>query len=198
MKIIRYLDKSSQAHLASEVAPGLHQVIRGDLFGPREVTDEPAKIGQLLATLVPAQIMGIGLNHRRHAAESGAKEPVHPVLFFKGLNTLQHPGAPIVLPRKLASAEVDYECELAVVIGGTCKNVPRKNALDYVLGYTCANDVSDRDWQLKFGGSQWCRGKTFDTFSPLVPYHHRRDPQPRRAQDPHRAQRRRHAGLAHQ
>jgi 2-keto-4-pentenoate hydratase/2-oxohepta-3-ene-1,7-dioic acid hydratase in catechol pathway len=64
---------------------------------------------------------------------------------------------------------VDYECELAVVIGKKAKNVTRANALDYVLGYTCANDVSARDWQIKFGGSQWCRGKTFDTFAPLGP-----------------------------
>jgi 2-keto-4-pentenoate hydratase/2-oxohepta-3-ene-1,7-dioic acid hydratase in catechol pathway len=64
---------------------------------------------------------------------------------------------------------VDYECELAVVIGKACKNVSKANALDYVLGYTCANDVSARDWQLKFGGGQWCRGKTFDTFAPLGP-----------------------------
>jgi 2-keto-4-pentenoate hydratase/2-oxohepta-3-ene-1,7-dioic acid hydratase in catechol pathway len=64
---------------------------------------------------------------------------------------------------------VDYECELAVVIGKSCKNATVENALDHVLGYTCANDVSARDWQLKWGGGQWCRGKTFDTFSPLGP-----------------------------
>jgi 2-keto-4-pentenoate hydratase/2-oxohepta-3-ene-1,7-dioic acid hydratase in catechol pathway len=64
---------------------------------------------------------------------------------------------------------VDYECELAVVIGRACKNVSRENALEYVLGYTCANDVSARDWQIARGGGQWCRGKSFDTFSPLGP-----------------------------
>ena len=63
----------------------------------------------------------------------------------------------------------DYECELAVVIGRACKNVTRERALDYVLGYTCANDVSARDWQIKKGGGQWCRGKFFDTFCPLGP-----------------------------
>jgi 2-keto-4-pentenoate hydratase/2-oxohepta-3-ene-1,7-dioic acid hydratase in catechol pathway len=169
MKIIRYLDKFNQARLAAQTSPGQYHVIRGDLFGQSEITSEPAVISQLLAPVIPTQIMGIGLNYRRHAAESGMKEPIHPVLFFKGLNTVQHPGAPIVLPRKLPSAEVDYECELAVVIGRTCRNVSRQNALDYVLGYTCANDVSARDWQLKHGGGQWCRGKTFDTFSPLGP-----------------------------
>src|SRR5262249_4310104 len=69
----------------------------------------------------------------------------------------------------LRSDEVDYECELAVVIGKTCKNVPKAKAYEYILGYTCANDVSARDWQLKRGGGQWCRGKTFDTFAPLGP-----------------------------
>jgi 2-keto-4-pentenoate hydratase/2-oxohepta-3-ene-1,7-dioic acid hydratase in catechol pathway len=69
----------------------------------------------------------------------------------------------------LRSEKVDYECELAVVIGKTCKNVSRTKALEYVLGYTCGNDVSARDWQLERSGGQWCRGKSFDTFAPLGP-----------------------------
>ena len=97
------------------------------------------------------------------------KVPDHPVLFMKSLNTVQHPGEPILLPTFLPSDEVDYECELAVVIGRAAKNVPRSRALEYVFGYTCANDVSARDWQLRKGGGQWCRGKSFDTFSPLGP-----------------------------
>jgi 2-keto-4-pentenoate hydratase/2-oxohepta-3-ene-1,7-dioic acid hydratase in catechol pathway len=88
---------------------------------------------------------------------------------MKSPGAVQHPGDAILLPRHLPSTEVDYECELAVVIGKACKNVSRESALDYVLGYTCANDVSARDWQIKRGGSQWCRGKTFDTFAPLGP-----------------------------
>jgi 2-keto-4-pentenoate hydratase/2-oxohepta-3-ene-1,7-dioic acid hydratase in catechol pathway len=82
---------------------------------------------------------------------------------------VQNPGDPIILPRRLRSDSVDYECELAVVIGKICYNVAKSDALGYVLGYTCANDVSARDWQKEFGGSQWCRGKTFDTFCPLGP-----------------------------
>lgn len=82
---------------------------------------------------------------------------------------VQNPGDPILLPTHLPSTKVDYECELAVVIGKSCKNVSRARALEYVLGYTCANDVSARDWQSEWGGSQWCRGKTFDTFCPLGP-----------------------------
>jgi 2-keto-4-pentenoate hydratase/2-oxohepta-3-ene-1,7-dioic acid hydratase in catechol pathway len=88
---------------------------------------------------------------------------------MKTSSTVQNPGDPIVLPRKLRSDMVDYECELAVVIGKQCYNVSKAEALEYVLGYTCANDVSARDWQLKWGGGQWCRGKTFATFCPLGP-----------------------------
>ena len=80
------------------------------------------------------------------------------------------PGASIYIPRTPVSTQVDYEGELAVVIGTTCKNVSREKALDHVLGYTCANDVSARDWQKQWGGGQWCRGKSFDTFAPLGPY----------------------------
>jgi 2-keto-4-pentenoate hydratase/2-oxohepta-3-ene-1,7-dioic acid hydratase in catechol pathway len=95
--------------------------------------------------------------------------PEYPVLFTKGISTVQNPGDPILLPTHLKSEEVDYECELAVVIGKPARNVSKKDALDYVLGYTCGNDVSARDWQIKRGGSQWCRGKSFDTFCPLGP-----------------------------
>ena len=98
---------------------------------------------------MPSQIFAIGLNYRRHAEETNPKIPEFPVLFAKGLNSLQNPGDPIFIPTHLASQEVDHECELAVVIGRSCKNMSRNNALDYVLGYTCANDVSARDWQKK-------------------------------------------------
>jgi len=88
---------------------------------------------------------------------------------MKSPGAVQNPDDPILLPRNLRSDKVDYECELAVVIGRTAKNVPRARALEFVAGYTCANDVSARDWQKEGGGGQWCRGKTFDTFCPLGP-----------------------------
>src|SRR5690606_5010045 len=128
------------------------------------VSDRPARVVKILAPVAPLDILCIGLNYRRHAEESGATAPERPVLFVKGSASVQNPGDPIELPRYLRSDEVDYECELAVVIGKRCKNVKREDALKYVLGYTCANDVSARDWQLKKGGGQWCRGKFFDTF----------------------------------
>jgi 2-keto-4-pentenoate hydratase/2-oxohepta-3-ene-1,7-dioic acid hydratase in catechol pathway len=118
---------------------------------------------------VPANILAIGLNYKKHAEEGGKGVPAQPMLFMKSLNSLQNPGDAIEIPVKMASTEVDYECELAVVIGKKCKNATKANALSYVLGYTCANDVSARDWQIKWGGGQFCQGKSFDTFCPLGP-----------------------------
>jgi len=169
MRIIRYLDRAGRARAARQLEDGSARVIAGDVFGDFTVTAELADVARLLAPVAVTHVLGIGLNYRKHAEETRAKIPEYPILFMKGLGAVQDPGAPIVIPRHLASEEVDYECELGVVIGRRCKNVPRERALDYVLGYTCANDVSARDWQIKRGSGQWCRGKTFDTFAPLGP-----------------------------
>ncbi len=169
MKIIRYQDASGHNGYAAQQADGTAQKIAGDVFGHYTVTQAKADVSKLFAPVVPVAFLCIGLNYRRHAEEGGAKIPEFPVLFMKSPGAVQNPGDPIVLPYHLKSDEVDYECELAVVIGKTCKNVSKQNALDHVLGYTCANDVSARDWQVKRGGGQWCRGKTFDTFAPLGP-----------------------------
>ena len=168
MKIIRYQDRSDVIGLAALTADGQAFKLEGDIYSPK-ATNEKADVAKILAPLQPTSIICIGLNYRKHAEETGAKFPEYPVVFFKGINTLQDPGEPIFLPTHLKSDEVDYECELAVVIGRPCKNVSRAEALEYVLGYTCCNDVSARDWQIKRGGGQWCRGKSFDTFSPLGP-----------------------------
>ncbi len=176
MKIIRYLDPDGATRFGGTSSPDSdeYRVLAGDPLGAHELTAEPCDIAKLLAPVEPTQILCIGLNYQRHADESGIKVGPDPVLFVKGVNTLQHPGDPIVLPRHLESTEVDYECELAVVIGRhasgrPCKNVSRDEALEFVAGYTCANDVSSRDWQIKRGGGQWCRGKFFDTYAPLGP-----------------------------
>jgi 2-keto-4-pentenoate hydratase/2-oxohepta-3-ene-1,7-dioic acid hydratase in catechol pathway len=169
MKIIRYLDSDRRVGYAALQEDGSAREIAGDIFGDFSVTQKPAAVAKLLAPVAPSGIVCIGLNYRQHAAESKATIPEFPVVFMKLASAVQNPGDPIVLPRRLRSNEVDYEGELAVVIGRTCKNVSRERALDYVLGYSCANDVSARDWQGKWGGSQWCRGKTFDTFAPLGP-----------------------------
>jgi 2-keto-4-pentenoate hydratase/2-oxohepta-3-ene-1,7-dioic acid hydratase in catechol pathway len=169
MKIIRYQTAQNESSYASLLPDGSAREINGDIFNQFEVTGKAVKPHKVLAPVAPVNILCIGLNYRRHAEEGNLPVPEHPVLFMKATSAVQNPDEPIVLPRHLRSDEVDYECELAVVIGKRCKNVPRENALEYVLGYTCANDVSARDWQIKRGGGQWCRGKTFDTFAPLGP-----------------------------
>jgi 2-keto-4-pentenoate hydratase/2-oxohepta-3-ene-1,7-dioic acid hydratase in catechol pathway len=169
MKLIRFLDSAGRAQYGSEQPDGSVLRLEGDIYGACQVTREHATVAKLLAPIVPVQILCIGLNYRQHAAETNARVPAQPILFLKAINTLQHPGDPIEIPQHLRSDEVDYECELAVVIGKTAKNVSRACALDYVLGYTCANDVSARDHQIRFGSGQWCRGKSFDTFAPLGP-----------------------------
>lgn len=169
MQIIRYAGSAGEIQHGAIQEDGSAHRILGDIFGEFVVTSEVAVVHQLLAPVAPANIFCIGLNYRRHAEETGAPIPQFPVLFMKGTGAVQNPGGPILLPTHLASTQVDYECELVVVIGKSCKNVSRARALDYVLGYTCGNDVSARDWQKGWGGSQWCRGKTFDTFAPLGP-----------------------------
>jgi len=169
MRIIRHLTPFGPAYAALQ-PDGSAREIAGELLGEHRVTDRVVSPGKLLAPLVPANLLAIGLNYRKHAAEGGHAAPEKPVLFIKANSSLQNPGDPIEIPQKLASQEVDYECELAVVIGRRCKNVPREKALDCVFGYTCANDVSARDWQRKpWGGGQWCESKSFDTFCPLGP-----------------------------
>ena len=169
MKLIRYKNSQGKiAHAAMQPDGSALQIARGTPGSPL-VTNEKADVAKLLPPIEPSSIICIGLNYRGHARETGAPIPEYPVVFFKGINTVQDPEAPILLPQHLKSDQVDFECELAVVIGHACRNVSRARALDYVLGYCCANDVSARDWQIKRGGGQWGRGKTFDTFCPLGP-----------------------------
>ena len=123
---------------------------------------------RLLSPVEPPNVLAIGLNYGRHASESGMKLPERPLLFIKATTSVIGPDDPIVLPG-LAPEEVDYEAELCLVIGRTARHVSEAEALDYVLGYTCGNDVSARDCQLRLDG-QWARGKSFDTFCPLGPW----------------------------
>jgi 2-keto-4-pentenoate hydratase/2-oxohepta-3-ene-1,7-dioic acid hydratase in catechol pathway len=113
----------------------------------------------------PGKLICIGLNYRDHAAESNMTIPKQPVVFSKFSTAVIAPGEPVVLPS--TSTQVDYEAELAVVIGRRAKDVSAGCALDYVLGYTCFNDVSARDFQ--FADGQWQRGKSCDTFAPMGP-----------------------------
>jgi len=169
MKLIRYLDPSGKVQYAAEQPGGAHLRVEGDPFGKNRVTEESANIAKILAPVVPVMIWCIGQNYRRHADEVGMSSGDYPVVFAKGANTLQDPGASIAIPSRAGTTELDYEGELVVIIGKACKDVSRERALEYVAGYACGNDVSARDWQLKKGGSQWCRGKSFDTFAPIGP-----------------------------
>jgi 2-keto-4-pentenoate hydratase/2-oxohepta-3-ene-1,7-dioic acid hydratase in catechol pathway len=170
MKIQRHLDSHGNVCFAQIHNASTATRLEGDLLSGLTPTGEPADIAKVLAPLEPRVILCSGLNYRQHAEEVGAKAPRYPVLFIKTATCVQNPGDPIFIPTTLASHEVDYECELAVIIGRTAKNVGQAEALDYVLGYTCANDVSARDWQVKNSSGQWCRGKMFDSFAPLGPW----------------------------
>ena len=114
----------------------------------------------------PEKILCVGLNYRRHAEESGSAVPEDPVLFSKFNNALAANGEDVPLPN--TAEKYDYEVELAVVVGKTAANVSEDSALDYILGYTNANDLSARDLQMR--SSQWLLGKTLDKFCPIGPY----------------------------
>ena len=120
----------------------------------------------LLAPVVPTKIVCIGLNYRDHAEEFGMEIPEEPTLFLKAPSTVLEPGGTVICPRR--SSQVDYEAELAVVIGGNAYQVSEDDALDYVFGYTCGLDMTARDLQMSDG--QWTRAKNFDTFCPLGPW----------------------------
>ncbi len=172
MKILRFIDKDGEIGFADYCESGAFQRLTGSIEMGFIQTGEIVTPEAILAPIAPPAIYGIGLNYRKHAAESGLPEPEQPIVFFKAPSAVTAPESSILLPRFLRSDAVDYECELAIVIGKTCKNVSPKDAYDFVLGYTAANDVSARDWQVQKdkGGGQWSRGKTFDTFCPLGPY----------------------------
>jgi len=122
---------------------------------------------KILPPVQPPNVLAIGLNYYGHAKESNMKPPESPVLFIKANTSVIGPDEPIMLP-KIAPEEVDYEAELCIVIGRRAKNVPEEKASDYIFGYTCANDISARDCQLRID-LQWARAKSFDTFCPLGP-----------------------------
>lgn len=117
---------------------------------------------------VPA-VYGIGLNYTAHAEEMGRAKPDYPMFFMKPPTSVTLGDEPVVLPRGLRSDKVDYEGELAVIIGERCKNVPQEEAFSVIGSYTLALDISARDWQLEWGGGQFCRAKSFDNFCPLGP-----------------------------
>lgn len=167
MRIARFLTSDGRTltgRLADERSA--HPLV-GDLFNHPAFESHTLSIAKLLAPVQPPNIFAIGRNYRAHAAETGSAVPEKPMIFAKVTTCLNHPGDPIVIPSS-APNEVDFEAELAIVIGRTARRVSAAAALDYVLGYTCANDVSARDCQRE--DKQWTRAKGFDTFGPLGPW----------------------------
>jgi 2-keto-4-pentenoate hydratase/2-oxohepta-3-ene-1,7-dioic acid hydratase in catechol pathway len=191
MKLLKFVDAATSAvTLGVEVGHGvvdLRRVAPGLGSLPALMAGGPAAL-ERLATMVqqadedslapesmlellppvdnPEKIIGIGLNYRRHALETGLPLPKTPILFAKFNNSLAAPDEVIPLPE--TATQVDYEVELAVVIGREARNVPESKALDYVFGYATANDLSARDLQTRT--PQWLLGKTLDKFLPLGPY----------------------------
>jgi len=144
------------------------QELRGDLFGDRAPTGTSHKLSEvgLLAPCVPGKIMAVGLNYKSHL--SGRPQPAHPEMFYKPVTALQDPEEPIVIPRD--ATDVHYEGELVVVIGKRVRNATPQEARGAILGVTCGNDVSERNWQHGAGKDlQWWRAKGCDTFAPLGP-----------------------------
>lgn len=139
----------------------------------KESKDE-FKFGEvdLLAPCNPSKIVAIGLNYKDHAEELNMNIPDEPIIFLKPPTALAGSGQLIAMPK--ASKQVDYEAELAIVVGKTAKNIPEKDADRYILGYTCANDITARDLQKKDG--QWTRAKGFDGFCPAGPFLNTRKP----------------------
>ncbi len=170
MRLIRFVDSLGQTNFGQDLGNGRAQPLVGDLFGNQEPAGGDVTVARLLAPLLPVNIFCIGLNYREHAVESGQAIPNQPVVFMKPTSSVNDPGGAIRIPAVgNPEGEVDYECELAVIIGRRARNVSEGDALSYVFGYTAANDVSARRWQRDGGGGQWIRGKGFDTFCPLGP-----------------------------
>ena len=157
MKLVRFLDAAGAVCQGEPTSDALMHARLGN--------GNTVGIVKILPPVAPVNILCIGLNYRRHAAESNMAVPERPILFLKPTSTVIAHGENILHPD---TQELDYECELAIIIGKAAKNVSEADALNYVAGYTCANDVSARDWQLKLD-KQWARGKSFDTFCPLGP-----------------------------
>jgi len=164
------------AAFATPTGPRYGLVVDGIVYewDGNPLTDRPGTPGQalgpldempILAPIMPGKLVCVGRNYAAHAAEHHAAVPDEPMLFLKPPSAVIAHGAPIQIPAGIG--RVDHEAELAVIIGRRARRVRREDALHYVLGYTCANDVSARDFQQKDG--QWGRAKGFDTFCPLGP-----------------------------
>lgn len=170
MKIIRFLSGNKKILYGAynQEMSARARMIEGNIFGDYKLTDTEAQIEKLLAPLVPVNIFALGINYKKHGDETGISCPDQPILFLKATTSIVGHEEHIVLPAA-GPDFVDYEAELAIIIGRKAKNIQPADVPDYIMGYTCANDVSARDWQFDKQKGQWARGKSFDTFCPLGP-----------------------------
>lgn len=167
MKLARYTGPTGEARFGA-VEDGAIYDVGASPFEPRRggKVAERADVRLLAPLAGPRKIVCVGLNYQDHAEEAGLAIPENPVLFAKFENSIVGPGDAIAIPS--FAKEVDFEAELGVVIGKRASVVDSQDALEYVLGYTCVNDVSARE--IQFSDGQWIRGKTLDTFCPLGPW----------------------------
>ncbi len=198
MKIIRFIsDRGQQLYGAYDWAHPQGPLIEGDILERFSLTERHAAVKKILPPVNPPNILALGFSYGKHAGETESRAPESPVLFIKGTNSLLGQGGTILLP-KAGPDEVDYEAELAVVIGKRAKNVSPKEAMEVVLGYTCGNDLSARDWQWSTQERQWPRGKSFDSSAAGGPVcDEGRDPGPEQSSDPVHPQREGDAGFKH-
>lgn len=168
MRLIRFQAGDRIAHGVAEYGGDTLRVLRGTFFQDPIPTGEELAIDQvrLLAPVLPSKVVAVGKNYAAHAAEFGGEVPEEPLLFLKPSTAVAGPGDAIPLPG--ISHRVDYEGELAVVIGALARRVPAEEAFKVILGYTCANDVTLRD--LQKSDSHWIRAKAFDGSLPLGPW----------------------------
>ncbi len=185
MKLLRYGPKGKEKPGMLDASGAIRDLskavkdIDGDVLTPaglkklaklkpeklKKVAGRP-RLGQPVSPI--GKLICVGLNYADHAAETGSPIPAEPVLFVKTPNTFSGPNDPVTFPR--GATKMDWEVELAVVIGARARYVDKENALKHVAGYTICNDVSERAFQIERGGGQWTKGKFCDGFAPLGPY----------------------------
>ena len=165
-KVVRYVRYEHRGKVSYGILDGDSiKEIRGGLFGNRAQTGAKVELAavKLLWPCEPTKVLAVGLNYKSHLGNRPA--PEKPELFFKPLTSLQNPNGDIVIPP--GAKNVHYEGELVIVIGKKAQRISTEKATDHIFGYTCGNDVSERDWQR--GDLQWWRAKGSDTFAPLGP-----------------------------
>jgi len=170
MQIIRFITGDGQLAFGCSFDGNTASILEGDIFSNCEDTGRRIEVKQILTPVQPAAIFCIGLNYKLHAKEAGFDLPKYPVVFMKNPGAAAAHKGSIEIPASCVEIpEVDYEAELGVIIKTPVKNVSENHALDHVLAYTIANDISARRWQKHAGGKQWIKGKSFDTFCPFGP-----------------------------